>query len=155
MNHFRLFPILEAWAGHSYGRSHTLKAIPLKRTLEKHMEMPPAPSPRGLVMPKLFSDEEIESEAKRLFEAIGQSSRWDMRICRSISPLTLEINHLKKQKDVFLIAHSYQTPDIVYGVADSVSDSYTLSKAARDAPQGTILFSSCLLYTSPSPRDRG
>ena len=100
------------------------------------MEMPPAPSPRGLVMPKLFSDEEIESEAKRLFEAIGQSSRWDMRICRSISPLTLEINHLKKQKDVFLIAHSYQTPDIVYGVADSVSDSYTLSKAARDAPPG-------------------
>ena len=106
MNHFRLFPILEAWAGHGYGRSHTLKAIPPKRTLEKHMEMPPAPSPRGLVVPKFFPEEEIELEAKRLFEAIGQSSRWNMRICRSISPLTLEINHLKKQKDVFLIAHS-------------------------------------------------
>ncbi|HJN70604.1 MAG TPA: quinolinate synthase, partial [Candidatus Thalassarchaeaceae archaeon] len=55
---------------------------------------------------------------------------------------TLEINELKHEKDVFLIAHSYQTPDIVYGVADSVSDSYSLSKAARDAPQNTILFSS-------------
>ena len=51
-----------------------------------------------------------------------------MRICRAISPLTLEINKLKIEKNVFLIAHSYQTPDIVYGVADSVSDSYTLSK---------------------------
>tara|TARA_B100001175_G_scaffold143585_1_gene121894 strand:- start:5906 stop:6979 length:1074 start_codon:yes stop_codon:yes gene_type:complete len=104
--------------------------------------MPIVPSPRGVVKPKIFSTEEIEDEAKRLFEAIGQSSRWNMKICRSISPLTLEINELKAKKDVFLIAHSYQTPDIVYGVADSVSDSYTLSKAARDAPQKTILFSS-------------
>ena len=102
------------------------------------MQMPTAPLPKGAVKPKIFPEEEIEEEAKRLFEAIGQSSRWNMRICRSISPLTLEINQLKKEKDVFLIAHSYQTPDIVYGVADSVSDSYTLSKAARDAPQETI-----------------
>ena len=43
---------------------------------------------------------------------------------------------------MFLIAHSYQTPDITYGVADSVADSYALSKEARDAPQQTILFSS-------------
>ena len=102
------------------------------------MQMPTAPLPKGVVKPKIFPEEEIEEEAKRLFEAIGQSSRWNMRICRSISPLTLEINQLKKEKDVFLIAHSYQTPDIVYGVADSVSDSYTLSKAARDAPQEKI-----------------
>ena len=90
------------------------------------MQMPSAPLPKGVVKPKIFSYEEVEEEAKRLFEAIGQSSRWNMRICRAISPLTLEINQLKKEKDVFLIAHSYQTPDIVYGVADSVSDSYTL-----------------------------
>ena len=56
--------------------------------------------------------------------------------------ISYQINQLKKKNDVFLIAHSYQTPDIVYGVADSVSDSYSLSKAARDAPQQTILFSS-------------
>ena len=56
--------------------------------------------------------------------------------------MTLEINRLKKEKDVFLIAHSYQTPDITYGVADSVADSYALSKEVRDASQQTILFSS-------------
>lgn len=106
------------------------------------MEMPTVPSPRRFMAPKSYTPEEIETEAMRLFDAIGQKERWDMRICRAISPLTLEINELKREKGVFLIAHSYQTPDIVYGVADSVSDSYTLSKAARDAPQEMILFSS-------------
>ena len=106
------------------------------------MQMPRVPSPRGSIEPKIFTSEELEREAQRLFQSIGQRERWDMRICKAISPLTLEINELKKEKNVFLIAHSYQTPDIVYGVADSVSDSYTLSKAARDAPEETILFSS-------------
>jgi quinolinate synthase len=106
------------------------------------MQMPSAPLPSGLLTPKSYSNEEIEVEAKRLQKAINQGSLWDIEICKTIAPLTLEINQLKKEKDVFLIAHSYQTPDIVYGVADSVSDSYSLSKAARDAPQQTILFSS-------------
>ena len=106
------------------------------------MQMPSAPLPSGLLTPKSYSNEEIEVEAKRLQKAINQGSLWDIEICKTIAPLTLEINQLKKENDVFLIAHSYQTPDIVYGVADSVSDSYSLSKAARDAPQQTILFSS-------------
>ncbi|MEO2208446.1 MAG: quinolinate synthase [Candidatus Poseidoniia archaeon] len=93
-------------------------------------------------MTKSYSEDQIEAEALRLREAIRQAGLWDLETCRTIAPLTLEINELKAQNDVFLIAHSYQTPDIVYGVADSVSDSYTLSKAARDAPQQTILFSS-------------
>ena len=106
------------------------------------MQMPSAPLPRGLVTPKAYSKEEIEAEAKRLQKVINQGTLWDIETCKTIAPLTLEINQLKKENDVFLIAHSYQTPDIVYGVADSVSDSYSLSKAARDAPQQTILFSS-------------
>ena len=106
------------------------------------MQMPSAPLPQGLVTPKSYSDEEIETEAMRLQKVINQGTLWNLETCKTIAPLTLEINQLKKKNDVFLIAHSYQTPDIVYGVADSVSDSYSLSKAARDAPQQTILFSS-------------
>ena len=106
------------------------------------MQMPTAPLPRGSLMTKSYSEDQIEAEALRLREAIRQVGLWDLETCRTIAPLTLEINELKSQNDVFLIAHSYQTPDIIYGVADSVSDSYTLSKAARDAPQQTILFSS-------------
>ena len=106
------------------------------------MQMPSVPLPRGYLTPKLYSEEEIQAEAERLQQVINQGTLWDIEACRTIAPLTLEIKKLKREKDVFLIAHSYQTPDIVYGVADSVSDSYSLSKAARDATQQTILFSS-------------
>tara|TARA_B100000287_G_scaffold408027_1_gene434006 strand:+ start:1878 stop:2963 length:1086 start_codon:yes stop_codon:yes gene_type:complete len=106
------------------------------------LEMPEAPLPRGLVGTFGYSEQEIEKEALRLQYAIKQPMRWSIEVCRSLAPMTLEINRLKREKDVFLIAHSYQTPDITYGVADSVADSYALSKEARDAPQQTILFSS-------------
>ncbi|HIF04697.1 MAG TPA: quinolinate synthase [Candidatus Poseidoniales archaeon] len=106
------------------------------------LQLPTAPQPRGQVEQNGYSHEVIETEAKRLQEAIQQHQRWPRSACRAIAPLTLEINRLKREKNVFLIAHSYQTPDIIYGVADEVADSYSLSKSARDAPQGTILFSS-------------
>ena len=106
------------------------------------IELPPPPLQRGIVNHSSFSELDIEKEAERLSTAIKQPFRWSLETCRSIAPLTLEINLLKKEKDVILIAHSYQTPDITYGVADAVADSYALSKEARDAPQNTILFSS-------------
>ena len=106
------------------------------------IELPSAPAPRGSLIPGSYSEFEIEMEARRLQSAIKQPVRWSLDICRAIAPLTMEINDLKLDNDVFLIAHSYQTPDITYGVADSVAASYALSKEARDAPQQTILFSS-------------
>ncbi|MAH98176.1 MAG: quinolinate synthase [Euryarchaeota archaeon] len=106
------------------------------------IDLPAAPLPRGLVGTFGYSEKEIEKEAQRLQFAIKQPMRWSIEVCRSLAPMTMEINRLKRENDVFLIAHSYQTPDITYGVADSVADSYALSKEARDAPQQTILFSS-------------
>ncbi len=89
-----------------------------------------------------WSEDEVLREARRLEARIGQPERWGLGMCRLIAPLTLEINALKKQRDAVLLAHSYQTPDIVYGVADHVGDSYGLSKIAMKAPQSTIVFSS-------------
>mgnify|MGYP000377341895 CR=1 FL=1 len=106
------------------------------------IELLTAPLPRGSLIPSSYSDAEIEAESRRLQRVIKQPVKWNLSTCRAIAPLTLEINQLKRENDVFLIAHSYQTPDIIYGVADSVADSYALSKEARDAPQQTILFSS-------------
>ena len=123
-----------------------LKAVaPSRLTGHMVLDMPAAPLPRGLVGTFGYSEQEIEKEALRLQYAIKQPMRWSIEVCRSLAPMTLEINRLKREKDVFLIAHSYQTPDITYGGADSVADSYALSKEARDAPQQTILFSSVRL----------
>lgn len=49
-----------------------------------------------------------------------------------------EIIRLKKENDVCILAHAYQTHDILE-VADFVGDSFGLSKQAKDAPQKTIL----------------
>jgi len=49
-----------------------------------------------------------------------------------------EINRLKKEKDVCILAHAYQTHDILE-VADYIGDSFGLSKQAKSAPQRTIL----------------
>lgn len=100
------------------------------------------PAPRPTVQPTGFTDAELDAEAERLAGRIHDPARWGLEMCRMIAPLTLEIHRLKREQDVFLMAHSYQTPDIVYGVADAVGDSYGLAKQAKESDARTILFSS-------------
>ncbi len=49
-----------------------------------------------------------------------------------------EIIRLKKENDICILAHAYQSQDILE-VADYVGDSYGLSKQAASAPQKTVL----------------
>ncbi len=143
MQHFGWHPHGNFGCRHASPILDDLKAVALDdNSIGMVIEMPSAPLPRGDIKTFGYSEQEIEGEAVRLQNAIKQPVRWSIEVCRSIAPLTLEINRLKREIGVFLIAHSYQTPDITYGVADSVADSYALSKEARDAPQQTILFSS-------------
>jgi quinolinate synthase len=99
-------------------------------------------TPPLLAPPAAFSPSAIEAEAQRLLQRIAQPERWDLAQCRILAPLTLEINALKKQRNAIILAHSYQTPDIVYGVADVVGDSYGLSVAAKKSQAAEIVFSS-------------
>ncbi|MBI4399395.1 quinolinate synthase NadA [Candidatus Micrarchaeota archaeon] len=87
-----------------------------------------------------FTQQEIKEEAERLFSKLSHLD-WTMDICLVYAPITLEINRLKKEKNAILLAHSYQTPDIVYGIADFVGDSYGLSKKAQETSSDVILFS--------------
>ena len=79
-------------------------------------------------------------EAGRLFEKLGHLG-WTLEECRVYAPLTLRINKLKKEQNAIILAHSYQTPDIVYGIADFVGDSYGLSKQAMATKAEKIIFS--------------
>ncbi len=57
---------------------------------------------------------------------------------QTVSALQQEILRLKKEHDVCILAHSYQTHDILE-VADLTGDSFQLSKLAASMPQKTLL----------------
>jgi quinolinate synthase len=88
----------------------------------------------------VFSETELKAEAGRL-QAKLQPLGWSPDSCMTYAPLTLEINRLKAEKNAVILAHSYQTPDIVFGVADFTGDSYGLSLQAKKTPASMIVFS--------------
>ncbi len=88
-----------------------------------------------------FSAEQLTEETDRLFERL-QHTEWSRTDAELIAPMTLEIAKLKKEQNAIILAHSYQTPDIMYGVADFLGDSYTLSKIAAEHPADKIIFCS-------------
>lgn len=56
----------------------------------------------------------------------------------TIHEMQNEIIRLKKENDICILAHSYQTRDVVE-VADFVGDSYALAKKAQTVPHKTVL----------------
>ncbi len=60
--------------------------------------------------------------------------------CESMAPLVNAINALKKERNAVILAHSYVSPEIVYGVADYTGDSYALAKDATRTTADTIVF---------------
>ncbi|MFW9854968.1 MAG: quinolinate synthase NadA [Candidatus Thorarchaeota archaeon] len=87
----------------------------------------------------IHTEEELEAEANRLYGKL-KSLNWGWEECALIAPQTLAINELKQQKNAIILAHSYQKPQIIFGVADFVGDSYGLSKEAMKTEADIIVF---------------
>ena len=71
----------------------------------------------------------------------GNTCNYSLEKCESYIPIINKINHLKKEKNAIVLAHSYVSPEILYSVADYVGDSYELSKKAKMTSADTIIFS--------------
>jgi quinolinate synthase len=81
----------------------------------------------------------MNTEAKRIFSALKHLN-YSYEDCIGIAQLTAEINRLKKEKNAVILAHNYQTADIIFGVADFVGDSLYLSRMARESNAEIIVF---------------
>ena len=71
----------------------------------------------------------------------GTVCHYSMKKCEEFVPVINEIRQLKDEKNAVILAHSYVSPEIVYGVGDYVGDSYALSKNALETDAQTIVFS--------------
>ncbi|MFV2014745.1 MAG: quinolinate synthase NadA, partial [Candidatus Heimdallarchaeota archaeon] len=87
-----------------------------------------------------FSRDELKSEAERLFGHLKEVG-WTHSDCEFIAPITLEINKIKKEKNAVILAHSYQSADIIFGVGDYSGDSLGLSIEAAKTTADIIIFS--------------
>ena len=84
--------------------------------------------------------------AAQLFEKLkniklgGTVCQYSLKKCEELVPIINEINDLKEEKNAVILAHSYISPEIIYGVSDFVGDSYKLSKDAITTTAKTIVF---------------
>ena len=86
---------------------------------------------------------DIKKETDRLYVKLNKLG-WAREDCEYIASTTLEINQLKVEQNAVILAHSYQKPEIMYGIGDYIGDSYSLSRMATEHPAQKIIF--CSVY---------
>ncbi|MFA5087767.1 MAG: quinolinate synthase NadA [Candidatus Omnitrophota bacterium] len=65
---------------------------------------------------------------------------YPLKKCAALVPQINEINELKARQGAVVLAHTYVLPEIIFGVADFVGDSYALSRDAIATDAKKIVF---------------
>lgn len=84
---------------------------------------------------------DILFEKLRHIKVGGSTCLFTKEKCERLVPVINDINRLKEEKNAVILAHSYISPEIIYGVADFTGDSYELSKSAQSVNADIIVFS--------------
>jgi quinolinate synthase len=88
---------------------------------------------------KTITAQELYDKLKNI-KVGGTVCHYSLKKCEEIVPVINEINELKAAKNAVILAHSYVSPEITYGVSDFVGDSYKLSRDAMTTSATTIVF---------------
>lgn len=86
-----------------------------------------------------FTAEALYEKLKNI-KVGGTVCHYSYKKCEELVPVINEINELKEEKNAVILAHSYISPEIIYGVSDFVGDSYKLSRDAMTTTASTIVF---------------
>lgn len=88
----------------------------------------------------------VKVSAQELYQRLqnvrvgGTVCHYSLKKCEELAPVVNEINRLKTEKNAVILVHSYASPEIIYGVADFVGDSYKLSRDAVKTDARMIVF---------------
>ena len=86
-----------------------------------------------------ITEEELFNRLKGI-KIGGNVCRYSLKKCTELTPIINEINQLKQEKKAVILAHSYVSPEIIYGVSDFVGDSYKLAKDVLTSKAEVIIF---------------
>jgi quinolinate synthase len=89
--------------------------------------------------PQLFTTTSLFEKLQHV-KVGGETCVFSKERCEELVPVINEINELKYEQNAVILAHSYVSPEIIFGVSDFNGDSYGLSLDAQKTSADKIVF---------------